>query len=57
MPLYFIFVLSFLFLGCTQSPEMPSHEIIAKDKIETNKIEATLAQEEYLKLQKQRAQG
>ena len=57
MPLYFIFILSFFFLGCTQTPEVPSPEIIAKDKIETNKVEARLAQEEYLQLQKQRGRG
>jgi len=57
MQLYFMLLISLFLFGCTQTPEPSSFkEIVAQQKIETNKTEAQLAKDEYIKLQKQRYQ-
>jgi NADH:ubiquinone oxidoreductase subunit B-like Fe-S oxidoreductase len=43
--------------GCTKTPEVPSNTTIdAQNQIESNKNEAQQAQEEYLRLQRQRGE-
>ena len=55
MQLYFLLFTALFTIVCIKTPDTPlSKEIVAKEKIQDNKTEALLAQDEYLKLQKQR---
>ena len=50
-----LLILLITLIGCTETPEVSATQsVVAQDQIESNKNEATQAQEEYLKLQKQR---
>ncbi len=56
MRLLFISFLLLLISGCMETPELSSSkEVIAQDQIKSNKTEAQKAQDEYIKLQKQRS--
>jgi len=48
--MYSILLLSFFLLGCTQNQTLLSTEDKNTHKIQSNKIEAKKAQEEYAKL-------
>ena len=55
MRLYFLFFTTLWTAGCMTTPETPnSKELIAKEKIQYNKSEALQAQDNYIKLQRQR---
>ena len=56
MTLYIkLFFTTFIITGCMETPEIPtSQESLSREKILQNKTEAKKAQEEYLKLQRQR---
>lgn len=57
MRLHFIIFIVLFTLGCTETPEVPSSkEVLAKEKIQFNKTEAQQAQDDYIKLQRQRSQ-
>ena len=56
MRLLFISFLLLLISGCMETPELSSSkEVIAQDQIKSNKTEAQKAQDEYIKLKKQRS--
>ena len=58
MHLLFSIFMIFFITGCIQNPEVPSSkEALAKEKIELNKTEAQQAQDNYIKLQRQRKQN
>jgi NADH:ubiquinone oxidoreductase subunit B-like Fe-S oxidoreductase len=51
----FIFLGLLFISGCTDTPEVPtSNVVIVQDQIQSNKIESQKAKEEYLALQKKR---
>jgi NADH:ubiquinone oxidoreductase subunit B-like Fe-S oxidoreductase len=55
MKIIFLLLFSFFVTSCIETPETPSSkEVLAQEKIQNNKTEAQKAQEEYIKLQKQR---
>jgi len=55
MKVFFLFLISFLIVGCMETLDAPvSKEISAQKKIQNNKTEAQKAKEAYLRLQKQR---
>jgi NADH:ubiquinone oxidoreductase subunit B-like Fe-S oxidoreductase len=50
-----LLILFITLIGCTETPEVSATQsIVAQNQIASNKNEAKQAQEEYLKLQKQR---
>ena len=54
MRLHFFIIL--FIVGCVETPEVSSSkEILAKEKIQSNKTEAQQAQDDYIKLQRQRS--
>jgi len=56
MSLYIkLFFTAFIIIGCMETPEIStSQESLTREKILKNQSEAKKAQEEYLKLQRQR---
>jgi len=55
MRLYFLLFTTLWIVGCMNTPESPNlKELIAKEKIQYNKSEALQAQDNYIKLQRQR---
>ena len=54
-PSFILLILLISLMGCTETPEVSTTKsVAAQDQIESNKNEAKQAQNEYLKLQKQR---
>ncbi len=55
MKILFLLLFSLIITACMQAPEAPtSKEVDAQEKIQNNKTEAKKAQEDYIRLQKQR---
>lgn len=55
MKLFLLLLSVFFMVACMETPDAPSSKAtIAKEKIQFNKTEAQQAQNDYLKLQKQR---